>query len=718
MSVRTLQRTPLALALLFAFAPAVHAQTAQTAQTAQSAQTDASRLKTDPDSVPTVVVSASTLGVLEDDMITPVNSLSGGALVRARESTIGETLANQPGITSSHFGAGASRPVIRGMDGPRVKILSDGSEVQDASTISPDHAIGFEPVLAERIEVLRGPSALAYGGGAVGGVVNILDRKIPTEMPENGLEGSMELRANSVAREKTGAFEVTGGSGNIAVHAEGVKRDAGEYRVGKGWAGGKRVPGSFKDSETGSVGLSWVGERGYLGAAYTKERTEYGIPGHSHEFEGCHPHGDHLHCGGHGHEEEGEEGHDHDHEHEHGAEAAPVVKLDSDRWDVRGEYRNPVAGITKARLRASFTDYRHDELERQPDAGWRGVVATSFLNKGHDVRVEAEHVPVAGWRGVVGLQTTRRDFNTVGDEAYVPPTVTQKHAAFVTEEYKLDNWRFEAAARHEWQDIAVDSAQAPGARDTEARGTSVALGAVWKFKPQYSLRAGVARSHRLPTAEELYANGVHLATATYEIGNQDLGKETSNNIDLTLRKFEGDTTFSLSAFHNRVDNYIYAHTLDNHEGFQLVEYAQRDATFTGLEAEVRHKFSKVVEATLFGDTVRARFDNGDGNRNIPRIPAHRIGARLNADWQAWHGMVEVIRVGKQDRVADFEGPTGGYNTINLGTHYTTRIGGVPAQLYARINNLTNELAFSHTSFVKDAAPLSGRNLTAGLRLVF
>ena len=687
----TFPRTPLALAILFAFgAPSVHAQT------------ENSRLQSDPDTVPTVVVSASALGVVSDDMITPVSSLGGGELVRVRESTLGETLANQPGINASHFGAGASRPVIRGMDGPRVKILSDGAEVQDASTISPDHAVGFEPVLAERIEVLRGPSALAYGGGAVGGVVNILDRKIPTAVPAKP-EGSVEVRANSVAREKTGAFEVTGGAGKIAVHAEGVKRDAGEYRVGSGWAEGKRVPGSYKEGESGTVGLSWVGERGYLGASYTKERSEYGIPGHNHEFESCHPHGGHLHCG---HEEE-EEGHE-DHDHEQGAEEVPVVKLDSDRWDLRGEVRNPLPGFAKARLRASLTDYRHDELEER-------VVATSFMNKAHDARVELEHVQVKGWRGVVGLQTTRRDFRTEGEEAYVPPTVTKKHAAFITEEYKLDNWRFEAGARHEWQDIVVSSATQG---DSDARGTSVALGAVWKFQPQYSLRAGVARSHRLPTSEELYADGVHLATATYEIGNQDLGKETSNNIDLTLRKFEGDTTFSLSAFHNRVDNYIDAHTLDNHEGFQLVEYAQRDAIFTGLEGEVRHKFSNVVEGTLFGDYVRARFEAGEGSRNIPRIPAGRIGVCLNADWQSWHAMVELVRVGKQDKVAEFEGATGGYNMLNLGTHYTMRIGGVPAQLYARINNLTNELAFSHTSFIKEAAPLPGRNITAGLRLIF
>jgi len=702
MSDFTCKRTPLTLALMLAFS----------APLTVHAQTTSARAASDPDSVPTVVVSASALGVVDDDMITPVTSLGGGELVRARESTLGETLATLPGITSSHFGAGASRPVIRGMDGPRVKILSDGAEIQDASTISPDHAVAFEPVLAERIEVLRGPSALAYGGGAIGGVVNIIDRKIPTAMPANGLEGSAEVRANSAAREKTGAFEFTTGSGNLALHLEGVKRDADDYRVGKDWAEGRRVSGSYKETETGTVGLSWIGKNGYLGAAFTKERTEYGIPGHSHLFHECHPHGDHLHCGGHeeeeGHDEHEEEGHDHEGEHDHDHEEVPVVKLDSERWDIRGEYRAPVAGIERVRLRASFTDYVHDELEDN-------VVSTSFRNKGHDARLEFVHAPLAGWRGVFGMQTTRRDFEAVGEEAYVPPTLTRKHAAFITEEYKLADWRFEAGLRHEWQDIKVD---APGQRDTDARGTSASVGAVWKLAPQYSLRASLARSHRLPTAEELYADGAHLATSTYEIGNQNLSKETSNNVDLTLRKFAGDTTFSLSAFHNKVDNYIYARTLDNHEGFQLVEYAQRDATFTGLEGELRHKLSASLSATLFGDYVRARFDEGEGSRNLPRIPAHRVGVKLDGEWKQWHGMVELYRVGKQDKLAEFETETGGYNMLNIGTHYATRIGGVPTQFYARLNNLTDELAFSHTSFIKNAAPLTGRNLTAGVRVVF
>ena len=675
--------TPLTLALMLAFA-------APASALAQQAPT-----------LPAVTVSASALSLGSDDMSTPVTVLEGDELVRAREATLGETLAGQPGITSSHFGAGASRPIIRGMDGPRVKVLSDGAEVQDASTISPDHAVAAEPMLAEQVEVLRGPSALAYGGGAVGGVVNVIDKKIPTRVPAKGFEGSAEVRANSAAREKAGAFEVTGGSGNVAFHAEGVKRDAREYKVGSGWEGGSKVAGSYNETDTGSVGASWVGSRGFLGLAFTSQRAEYGLPGHNHEFESCHPHGTHLHCG----EHEEEEGSDHDHDHEDGG-AVPYVKLKSERWDMRGELRDPVPGFTRLRLRAAFTDYKHDEIEGTE-------VATTFKNKGHDARLEMEHVPLGGWRGVVGLQTTKRDFSALGEEAYVAPTLTKKHAAFLVEEYNLAQWRFEAGLRHEWQDIDVDSATL---KDHSASGTSISLGAVWKFAPQYSLGATLSRTHRLPSAEELYANGVHMATATYELGNENLGKETSNNIDLTLRKYAGATTFSLSAYRNRIDNYIFGSTLDSHEGFQLIEYAQRDATFTGIEGQIRQQLNPIVGASVFGDYVRARLADGGGN--LPRIPAQRLGVKFDANWQAWNGVAEFYRVGKQDKVAAFETQTPGYNMLNLSASYNTRIAGTPTQFYLKANNLTNELAYSHTSFIKNAAPLTGRNLTAGVRVTF
>lgn len=671
---------PVALALLLAFGSTPFAAAA--AETTE---------------LPAVTVSASALALGSDAMSTPVTVLEGKELVLRRDATLGETLAREPGISASPFGAGASRPVIRGMDAARVKVLSDGAEIMDASTVSPDHAIASEPMLAEQIEVLRGPSALAYGGGAIGGVVNVLDRKIPMAIPARGVEGSVELRGNTAAQEAAGAFELSADSGNFAVHAEGLKRDARDYRVGDGWAGGRRVDGSFNETETGSLGLSWVGARGYLGLAYTHQRNDYGLPGHAHGIEECSAAGDTLVCPEH---EEGEE--------EHEAEGGvPVVKLDSERWDLRGEYLEPFAGFTRLRLRASHTDYRHHEVED-------GTIATTFRNRAHDGRIELEHAPLAGWRGVLGLQTSRRDFRALGEEAYVPPTLTRKNAAFLVEEYTAGDWRFEAGLRREWQDIDVDAA----ARDRRHDGSSASLGAVWSFAPRYTLGLSLSRAQRLPTAEELYADGLHLATATFERGNPALKAETSHNIDLSLRKTSGDTTFAVGAYRNRVSDFIFARTLDALEGLQLVEYAQRDAVFTGVEGQIRQRLDAIFGVTLFGDYVRARFDGGAGDRDLPRIPAHRVGVRLDARWQGWEGELEWYRVGRQTQVADFESSTPGYTMVNLSASYTGRFGAQPFQVYVKAMNLGDELAFSHTSFIKNAAPLTGRNLTLGVRVPF
>ncbi len=657
-------------------------------------------------SLPPVTVSASGLQLGANEMTTPVTVLEGDELVLRREATLGETLGSEPGITSSHFGAGASRPIIRGMDGPRVKVLSDGAELHDASTISPDHAVVSEPLLATQIEVLRGPSALVYGGGAVGGVVNVLDGKVPTAIPQKGIEGSAELRANTGAGEGAGAFSLTGGAGNLAVHVEGVARDAGDYRVGKGWAPDgeptRKVPGSFNRTDTGSVGLSWVGDRGYLGAAYTRQAARYGLPGHNHSFEGCHTHGNHLHCGAH----DEEDGHDHGAE-EHGD--VPVVDLRSERVDIRGELRNPFTGFSALRLRAGVTDYVHDEVED-------GAIATTFKNKAYDTRIELQHEPLAGFKGVVGLQTSQRKFSAIGEEAYVQPTVTRKTGLFVLEEYRWNDWRFEAALRHDRQAAEALASGSAGGTERSHNGTSASLGAVWKFTPGYQVGTSFTRASRAPSAEELYARGLHMATSTYERGNANLRSETSQNIDLSLKKTSGDTTFGVSVFRNRISNYIYGRTLDEVDGLQLLQYSQADATFTGIEGQVRQRVTRNMGVTLFGDTVRAKLDGGG---LLPRIPATRAGVRLDANWKAWEGQVEWVQVARQNRVASFETATPGYGMLNLGVSYSGQLSsGTPWQVYLKANNLTDRLAYAHTSFIKNAAPLMGRNITVGVKVAF
>lgn len=680
-------RRPLAVGLMLAFAPPA-------------------ALADEPvHELPAVTVSASALALDSDAMSTPVSVLSGDALVARRAATLGETLAGEPGIAASHFGAGASRPVIRGMDGPRVKVLSDGAEIMDASTISPDHAVALEPMLSRQIEVLRGPSALAYGGGAIGGVVNVLDERVPTAIPEKGIAGSVELQAGSADRSAAGAFGLTAGAGNLAIRAEGLKRDARDYRVGGGWHDGSRVEGSYSQTESGSLGVSWIGARGYLGLAWSRQKNDYGLPGHSHEYEDCHPHGSHLHCGGHDHDDDD---HDHDDEHAHGT---PFVALDSERWDLRGELSDPLPGFARLRLRAAYTDYAHDEIEKEDG---RKQVATRFRSQAHDGRIELEHLPLGDLRGVIGLQTSRRDFRADGEEAYVPPTLTRKNALFLVEEYTRGDWRFEAGLRHEWQDIDVASGQ----RDRSHRGNSVSLGAVWNFTPGHALGLSIARAQRLPTAEELYAQGIHMATNTWERGNPGLKAETSHNVDLSLKKTAGPTTFSVGVFHNRVRDYIHARTLDVHEDFQLIEYSQRDAVFNGVEGWIRRQLNPTFGLTLFGDAVRARLDAGGGDRDLPRIPAQRIGLRLDFDRGNWSGEAELYRVGRQDRIAAFESETPGYTLLDLGVRYAGKYQGQPWLVYLKARNLTDELAYSHASFIKHAAPLAGRSLTVGMRLTF
>ncbi len=676
---------PVALAVWLALASSAQAQDATPAP-----------------SLPPVTVSASGLQLGASDMTTPASVLEGDELVQRREATLGETLAGEPGIAASHFGAGASRPIIRGMDGPRVKVLSDGAELHDASTLSPDHAVVAEPLLATQIEVLRGPSALVHGDGAVGGVVNVLDGKVPTAVPAKGYEGSLELRANSGASEKAGVFSLTGGTGNLAVHVEGVARDAGDYRVGPGWLHDghvdRKVPGSFNRTDTGSVGISWVGERGYLGAAYTRQTAKYGLPGHNHGFEGCHTHGNHLHCGSHGEDD----GHDHGHEDEHGD--VPVVDLRSERLDIRGELRNPFAGFTALRLRAGITDYTHDEVED-------GTPVTTFQNKAHSARVELQHAPVAGWRGLLGVQASQRRFAAEGDEAYIQPTTTRRAGLFALEEYRWGDWRFEAALRHDRQTAQAETSSV----ERSHNGTSASLGTVWKFRPGYQLGASLTRASRAPTPEELYARGLHMATATYERGDANLRAETSNNIDLNLRKTSGDTTFGVSVFRNRINGYIHGTTLDELDGLQLLQYAQQNATFTGIEAQVRQRLNRHAGITLFGDAVRARLHDGS---LLPRIPPARAGLRLDATWNAWQGQVEWVQVARQTRVAAFEQPTPGYGMLNLGVSYSGQTNGMPWQVYLKGNNLTDRLAYAHTSFIKTAAPLMGRNVTVGVRVAF
>lgn len=646
-----------------------------------------------------VVVTADPLGRSGKEVISSVAVLTGEEFVQRRQATLGETLNGLPGVNSDTFGGGASRPVIRGQTAPRVKVLSEGAALMDASEVSPDHAVSGEPLLLEGVEILRGPSALLYGGGAIGGAVNLIDRKIPTQVPPLGGDGVAEVRFGSGDNERAGVLGLTAGVGQFAVRIEAAGRKTDDYEA-PGFDS-STVPGTFNRTSTATLGLSWVGSRGYLGAAYTQQDSKYGLPGHSHEYESCHPHGTTLHCGGH--DDHGDED-DHDHDHEGEEHAAPVVDLLSKRVDVRGEINDPFAGVERIRFRGGYTDYRHHEIED-------GAIATTFGNEGYDARVEVQHAPIGGVRGVVGVQVGKSDFSAVGEEAFLPKSRTKTRALFVVEEYVAGDWRFEGALRQEWQE-----ASAEGRVDTDHKPFSASAAASWTFTPGYVASLSVARSQRAPSAQELYARGVHLATNTYEIGSAGLDVETAASVELGVRKTQGATTFSASAYRYAYDGYIYADTLDRYEDFRLVRYAQDDATFTGLEGHVTQKLKPWLSVTAFGDYVRAKLKNGGGD--LPRIPAGRLGLRGDAKSGAWSGNVEYVRVFEQDRVAAFESQTPGYDMVNATVAYDLPMGPVIGQVFLRGTNLLDEKALNHASFVAASAPLRGRNVVMGLRALF
>ena len=629
--------------------------------------------------------------------------------LRQGGATIGEALTDQIGVYSNQFGPGASRPVIRGQDGARVKVLENASETMDVSTLSPDHAVMVDPILAKQVEIVRGPSTLLYGAGTVGGLVNVTDSKIPTQMPENGYEGQIGLRYNTGSDEKLGAAGVTVGLGDqVALRVEGSKRDANSYIAPDYVHEGereRRVDNTFAKSDNVSLGLSWIYDRGFTGVSYTNRQDQYGLPGHSHEYESCHPHGTHLHCGGHDDHDHGEEeeGHEHEHEHDH---AGPWVDLKSERYDFRTELNDPFAGFKKLRAQASYTDYKHDEIEE-------GEAATTFKSTGYDARLELVHHPIAAWEGVVGTQFGRQKLDITGEESlFAGPSTTEKWSLFALEHTQWKDVHFELAARFDQQKIDIDSPQT----DYDDHTFSYSGAANWLFAPNYKLSLVASHQERMPLAQELYANGKHLATNTYEMGNENLNPEKSNNIELGFHYDADKLSYHVHAFHSWFDDYIYAQTLDRYENFRLVEYTQDEARFYGVEGEISYQLSPRYKTTLFGDYVRGKIES---EGNTPRIPGGRIGTRFDADFgDGFSGTAEYYHAFQQDKIAAYESETEGYNMVNLGVAYSARATEKSDyRVYLKANNVLDETVYNHASFLSNI-PQVGRNFTVGVDFSF
>ncbi len=652
-----------------------------------------------------LVITAGPAPARRSETYQPTSALTGWDLARDAEASLGETLAGTPGVTASYNGPGASRPIIRGLGGDRVRILESGVGSGDVSSQGPDHAVGIEPMAAERIEIVRGPATLLYGSGAMGGVVNVIDGRIPREIPARPLTGNATGLAGTVADERTASLQLDGGGGSWAWHLSGLRRETGDYAI-PGYAAHEHdgeeqveeepfgvLPNSAVETERGALGLSWVADDGFLGVALSGLNHDYGVPGHGHGHEA--------------HEEEAPEEPGHELQEE---EAGVVIGMEQRRLDVEGAWRFSDGSLRGVRGRFGYADYEHTEFEGQE-------IGTRFTNQQWEGRLVFDHSLVELLNGSLGVQAGARSFEALGDEAYVPPSETLNLAGFLFQDLQRDPVKFQLGARAE-----IQRAEArPGAVKRDHAGLSFSAGANWTLSDDVSLAMTGARSQKLPSLEELFSEGPHAATFAYEVGSPDLDPETAHSLDATLHLREGLFRVEATAFLNLFDGFIYQEfTGEEVDGLPLLRTVQGDARFLGWEGSVEFDLVHTGRHHLlvegWGDYVRARLTRND--EPLPRIPPLRFGSRLRYNGGTLRADLGLTTVTRQDQVGPLEEGTDGYSMLGMSVGFRLFTGRVTHDFVVRGSNLTNEEARNHTSFLKELAPLPGREIRFMYRVHF
>lgn len=711
---------PLAAAVLLALSGAALA--APTADAGADHRHDHDARRPDVRTLDALEVTATPLGGAVDALVRPVEVIAGSELDDRRTGTIGETVDGLPGVQTSTFGAGVGRPVIRGQDGARVQVLSGGTSSLDASTVSADHAVAIEPFLADQVEVLKGPATLLYGSGAIGGAVNVVDGRIPTAPAGDAVTGRAELRHDSGSEGTTAMARFDGDAGALTLHADAFRRDTGDVAIpgfafsdelrAEAIADGEdpdhfargHLPNSALTTLGGAFGASVFGERGWIGASASTYRSDYGIPpdAHAHEDDedaaaGAGP-APADHAPGHGEEEE-------------------TVRIDlrQDRFETRGGWRD-LGLVEELSWRLTRSRYEHTELEAD-------AVGTVFGNLGTEARLEAVQKELAGWRGVVGVQAGEREFEAIGDEAFVPPSTTRDLGLFALQEREWDVWRVELGARHERVDVDPEAAAGGGtaAPAVDFAATSFSASARWQVADGVDLSLSLDRAQRAPTAEELFSDGAHVATQSFEHGDPTLDVETANGVEFGVHVVRGRVDARASVYRTRFADFIHlADTGIEIDHLPLRQWTQADATFTGWEAEaivtlLDDEPHGLWSLRVFADSVNAFLDAGG---RLPRIAPARAGAELDWERGPWRAHLAATRVADQDDVAIDESPTDGYTRVDAGVAWRHDGDDVSTELFLDARNLTDEEMRSHTSFLKDVAPLPGRGVAFGVRLAF
>ena len=639
-----------------------------------------------------IIVTGAPYGISQRASVIATDVVDEQTLATAPAASLGDMLSGRPGVRSTDFAPGASRPVIRGLSGPRVQVLTNGIGLIDASSVSPDHAVATDPAEANRIEIIRGPATLVYGGSAIGGVVNVLDDRIPTEIPEGGVSGVVSTQASSVDDGRSAFGRVTVGSGNFAFNVDGVKRKTDDYDIPAPAISARRAaaeglaredtgtqPNSYTDLEAWGVGGSYIGDKGFAGVSYKNTDSEYGTV----------------------------------------AEESVFIKLNQKRWDARGEYRFDSGPFSALRGSYGHADYTHTEFEAVGEPG------TIFNSDGWEGRADLVQRERNGWNGAVGVQALSRNFEAIGEEAFVPSVKIDELGLYTVQRLDLGNHGFEGGLRYDRRELS--GTPIGGASEVTREFDNWSASAAAFIRPTAGLFLGLSLAHneRAPSEVELFADGVHIATAAYETGDLTLNSEKVTTLEGTAHYDRGRFTGDLHVYHSWYNGFIDERPTgdqfyfeEEDEFFPIYRFVQTDAKFYGFELEGAYALWQDGDRKLSlegaADYVHAQTDFGPA----ARIPPYSVTGRLAWTSTRFDASAEVRHVGEQDRVAnEFELPTDDYTLVNASVAVRP-FAQQNVTLFAEARNLTNEEAREHVSFLKDIAPLPGRNLRIGVAYRF
>ena len=631
-----------------------------------------------------LTVSASPIGLQSlEHRAAPFTILDGEELRGRQDSTVGETLSNIPGVTTDRFSPLASRPVIRGLGGKRVHILENGVGAMDVTTISADHVTTIEPIQAEKIEIIRGPATLLYGSEAIGGLINVMTNRIPEYVPEE-FNGSIYSSYNLNPLEKLVSMQTDGGHDKFAFHLDFTKRDARNYESKNG-----QVDNTFYDTSNFNFGTSYVDTWGFLGISYGHFDSTHGIPINPED-----------------------------------PSELPFLETEQDRIDLASKINKPFPGIETAALQVGYNDYTHTEFEEVGEAG------TVFDNEQFDTRIELQHTKIGMFVGVIGTQFGYKNTSAVGEEAFLPKTKTENIGVFILEETDItDSVHLDIGGRfdHEANDPT-------NASEISNDMYSISTGLTWDISGSTVVGITVGRSQRGPTAAELFSNGPHVATGTFEIGVSTLDVETTNSLDLSMRKTHGIWMWNLNLFTNHVEDFVFLEGQDlNGDGaidlvnetntgageFQLLQYNQDDLFMYGFETSLDVNLFKgnhgQLDLNLFADYVRAELDDGG---NLSRISPARFGSGLNYNYKKFKYGINFTNIFEQKNNGRLETDTDGYSVLNMNANYNVLSGKQDLNIFLKMTNILDEDGRLHTSFIKDRAPIMGRSLMVGLQVNF